>query len=93
MTGDGWSQAKVVWKKFATHPIFLPWSAPNFVKTQDMKEEEAREAFSKASKLEARGKLDEALNLYQQIVSNYPETQTAKDADVALKSLQKKIEE
>ncbi len=22
--GDGWSQSKVIWKKYASHPIFLP---------------------------------------------------------------------
>ena len=23
-TGDGWSNTKVIWKKYATHPIFAP---------------------------------------------------------------------
>jgi uncharacterized RDD family membrane protein YckC len=23
-TGDGWSNTKVIWKKYATHPIFSP---------------------------------------------------------------------
>jgi len=32
-TGDGWSHAKVIWTRFASHPIFLPKSSPEFVMT------------------------------------------------------------
>jgi hypothetical protein len=55
-------------------------------------EEDALNALSKAVKVEVKGDWDSAMVLYQKIISDYPSTQIAQDAAIALESLKKKQE-
>jgi len=52
----------------------------------------AADSLRKATKLEARGHIDDALSLYNQIISDYPGTPTASDAQIALQALKKRME-
>ena len=88
--GDGWSQSKVIWKKFSSNPIFLPKSSGDYVWTEEMKEEEGEKQLSRALKVEIKGNWDEAFLLYQKVVSDFPATQCAKDALVAMEALKEK---
>jgi uncharacterized RDD family membrane protein YckC len=90
--GDGWSQSKVIWKNFSSHPIFLYKSSSNYIWTEAEKEEDAAKDLSKALKVEIKGNWDGAIMLYQKIILDHPSTQIAKDAAIALESLKKKQE-
>lgn len=86
-TGDGWSKAKVIWKRFASNVVFLPKSSPGFVETPEMNAREADRFLAKAIRLEVRGDYAQAASLYEKVVTDYPETQQAKDASTALRSI------
>lgn len=92
-TGDGWSQSKVIWKKHSLLPIFLPKNSDDFVWTQELKEAEAENTLSIAVKLDIKGDWKEAFSLCGKIISDYPETQSAKDAAILLKALDNRITE
>lgn len=87
-TGDKWSASKVIWKQYAAHPIFLPKS--DFTPAE--MEEQAHDALSKATKLEARGHVDDALRAYEDITVSFPQTMTANDAKISLEILKKRIQ-
>ena len=100
-TGDAWSSSKVVWKKYASCPLFLSYASrplflskasPEFVMTDELRQEEAEESLSRAIKLEVKGRIEEAISLYQQIISECPGTEPAKDAEISLNILLKKMQ-
>jgi hypothetical protein len=73
---------------------FTPRQAapPPRTKTQQRRrEEEATSRLSKATKTEIRGRVQEALAAYQEIIDAYPDTQTAEDARISLQILKKKM--
>lgn len=86
--GDGLSQSKVIWQKYSSRPIFLPTFSDEFIWT----EEEAERALSRALKIEIKGDFDNAIILYNKVITGYPETQIAKDAEISLKALKEKID-
>lgn len=87
--GDAWSHSKVIWKKYSILPVFLFKSSPEYVVTDETRQEEGRKLLAKAAKLTARGKNDEAIKVYEQIISNYRMTQVARDAETLLNNLLK----
>lgn len=89
--GDGWAQTKVIWKKLSLHPIFQPKCSAEFVWTEENMQLEGEKILSSALKKEIKGDWDEALRLYRQIITDFPETQIANDATVSLKSLRERI--
>lgn len=56
---------------------------------QAAEEEEALRQLRKASKLEARGRIEEALRTYDEIIEQYPDTPACKDARVSRDGLKK----
>ncbi len=86
--GDDWANSKVIWKKYASHPIFLPKPPPESV----LKAEKAPKEFSKATKLEISGKFEEAIKMYEHIIETYPDTETSADARISLDNLKKIME-
>lgn len=90
-TGDKWSDSKVIWKKYADNPVFLPKSSAEYQSTPIELEGQASEALSKATKLEARGHLSEAIKAYEGIIAIYSTTATARDARISLDSLKSRM--
>lgn len=90
-TGDKWSESKVIWKKYANNPVFLPKSSADYQATPIELEEQASDALAQATRLEARGHIPEALKAYEGIIAIYSTTATARDAQISLDSLKKRM--
>lgn len=90
-TGDKWSDSKVIWKKYANNPVFLPKSSAEYQSTPIELEEQASEALSRATKLEAKGQLSEAIKAYEGIIAIYATTATARDAQISLDNLKSRM--
>lgn len=56
-----------------------------------MREGGARELLDAATKLEAQGKVQEALSLYQEAAAKYPETEAGQDALRSMEALKKNL--
>lgn len=52
----------------------------------------AQDAFKAASKLEAKGRFNDALTAYQAITDSFPQTLTAKDAQISQATLRKRMQ-
>ena len=89
--GDVWANSKVVWKKHGEHPVFLPTSSPQFVWTEELRNEVAERKFHMAVRAEVGSHYDDATGLYHEIIDKFTKTPIAKDARIALKALQKKM--
>ena len=59
--------------------------------TTTQTEDEAYELLNDATKLEAKGRVEEALSLYQRIVERYPQTAAGGDAQKSAQSLRAKL--
>ena len=65
---------------------------PQRTKVQQRRlEEEAMSRFLRATKAEARGRIDQALAEYQEIIGTYPETEACRYAQISFEALKKKI--
>jgi hypothetical protein len=56
----------------------------------DTVEDEARVALRMATRLESKGKLDDAIGAYEEIVQRFRGTEAAKDAEASLRSLKQR---
>ncbi len=95
-TGDERAQSKVIWTRYAEHPVFLPVCKGGLQRIKDdyqpdKNEKRAEKALKKAVKTETKGKWKEAITQYNNIISDYPDTQIAKDASIALEALMEHI--
>jgi len=90
-TGDKWAASKVIWKRYASHPIFLAKSNPEYKTTPAEVEMQAKDALSRAFKLEARGLFEDALTAYRTIAGSFPQTLAATDARKCIDDLEKRM--
>lgn len=98
-TGDERGQSKVIWKKYSSCPVFLPkclggfdWpKAKREEKVEKKIDKKGEKVLAKAIKTEIKGNWDEAIMLYEKIISDYPSTEVSHNAKIAMKALKDRI--
>ena len=89
--GDEWANTKVIWKKYEEYPIFLPTSNSRFLWTEHLKKEVSERKYDMAVKAEVKLDFVKAIRLYNEVINKFPETPIAKDANISLDALKKKM--
>ena len=95
--GDEQAQSKVIWIRYADHPVFWPVCRGGLdcIETEEQMKDEKRaeKALKKAVKTETKGKWEEAIAQYNAVIADYPDTQIANDASLALEALMERIDQ